>query len=49
MCGGVLQVQCSLTAALGILKPLAAANRLDAMRLNWIPGIEADLAALEGR
>ena len=36
-----------LTRALGILKPLAQANRLDADRLTWIPAIEAQLAALK--
>ncbi len=36
-----------LQAALAILKPLAAANRLDAMRIKWIPQIEAQLAALK--
>jgi hypothetical protein len=35
-----------LQAALDILRPLAAANRLDANRLTWIPQIEAALAAL---
>ncbi len=33
-------------AALDILRPLAAANRLDAMRTAWIPEIEAELTAL---
>ena len=36
-----------LVAALAILKPLAATNRLDANRLKWIPAMEAQLAALE--
>jgi tetratricopeptide (TPR) repeat protein len=36
-----------LEGALAILKPLADANRLDANRLNWIPEIEAQLAALK--
>jgi hypothetical protein len=36
-----------LRAALAILRPLAAADRLDTQRLNWIPRIEAQLAALE--
>ncbi len=36
-----------LRAALAILKPLAAANRLDANRLGWIPKIEAQLATLK--
>jgi tetratricopeptide (TPR) repeat protein len=35
-----------LQAALDILNPLAAANRLDANRVKWIPRIEAELAAL---
>ena len=37
-----------LTQALAILKPLAAANRLDVKRQSWIPDIEARLAALGG-
>lgn len=37
-----------LARALGILKPLAAAGRLDAMRVGWIPIIEAQLAAASG-
>jgi hypothetical protein len=36
-----------LRAALGILKPLAAAKRLDANRQKWIPQIESELAALK--
>jgi len=35
-----------LEAALAILKPLAAANRLDANRRGWIPQLEAEIAAL---
>ncbi len=35
-----------LEAALAILKPLAAENRLDAMRRGWIDQIEAQIAAL---
>jgi tetratricopeptide (TPR) repeat protein len=38
-----------LRGALAILKPLAAEKRLDAMRLGWIPSIEAQLAAIEGK
>ena len=36
-----------LEAALAILRPLAEANRLDANRLEWIPAIEGELAALK--
>jgi tetratricopeptide (TPR) repeat protein len=36
-----------LEAALAILKPLAAANRLDANRRGWIAKIERQIAALE--
>ena len=36
-----------LEAALAILKPLAETNRLDANRLQWIPAIAAQLAALQ--
>jgi hypothetical protein len=35
-----------LERALWILKPLAAANRLDTARRRWIAGIETKLAAL---
>ncbi|HMN70867.1 MAG TPA: toll/interleukin-1 receptor domain-containing protein [Rhodoblastus sp.] len=38
-----------LEAALGILRPLAAAGRLDAKRRGWIPTIEADLAKLDAK
>jgi len=38
-----------LVSALKILKDLADQNRLDAKRLKWIPGIEAQIAALEGK
>ena len=41
------QARTHLQAALAILKPLAAANWLDAMRIKWIPQIEAQLAALK--
>jgi len=37
-----------LKAALAILKPLAEADRLDANRKGWIPGIEAAIAAARG-
>jgi hypothetical protein len=37
-----------LQAALDILKPLAEADRLDAMRSGWIPVIEEQIAALGG-
>ena len=36
-----------LVAALAILKPLAAAGRLDARRTTWIPEIERQIAALK--
>ncbi|MEZ5910456.1 MAG: hypothetical protein R3D31_16780, partial [Hyphomicrobiaceae bacterium] len=36
-----------LEAALAILKPLAAAQRLDAMRIGWISQVEAQIAAIE--
>ena len=36
-----------LEAALAILEPLAAVDRLDAARTAWIPMIRADLAAVE--
>lgn len=36
-----------LDAALAILRPLAAADRLDHRRKSWIPRIEAALAALD--
>jgi hypothetical protein len=35
-----------LKVALAILKPLAEVNRLDANRLEWIPQMEEQLAAL---
>ena len=38
-----------LQAALDILKPLARENRLDAARREWIPRIEAELAAASPR
>jgi tetratricopeptide (TPR) repeat protein len=38
-----------LEAALGILKPLAASDRLDAMRTGWTEQIEAQIAALDKR
>ena len=38
-----------LEQALSILQPLAAADRLDAMRRNWIPGIESQLASFTGK
>jgi hypothetical protein len=39
-------VRCHLEAALVILMPLAAANRLDANRLTWIGQMENELSQL---